>query len=285
MTALSPFEWLTLGDGHRLRIRRASRPGAPALLLTNAWPQTIRCWDRQWGDLAAQYDLTAVDLPGFGISPGDDAVMRPSTQAEVVGTVIDTLGLDHPTWIAPDVGVPIAISLAARRPGLLSGLVLFDGPSEFPPAISWEGRLLVRSRIARRIVGWLGIPFTLETIRRGYRLGRRPSRTAVVEYLRAFGRPSRFSRTLRFVGSYPEELPLVEAARARVEIPALVTWGERDVFVFPSNGPRLVDALPNATFRPLVGAGHYSHEDAGDEFLAVFEAWMATRTERLEQQP
>lgn len=271
-----PFDWLTFND-HRLRVRRTPRPGSPSLLLTNAWPQTIRCWDRQWDALAAAYDLTAVDLPGFGISDGSDAVMRPSAQADVVGAVIDELGLDRPTWIAPDVGVPIALSLAARRPELLSGLVLFDGPSEFPPEISWEGRLLVRSALARRIIGWFGIPFTLETLRRGYRHGRRPSRKAIVEYLRAFGRPSRFTRTLRFVASYPDELPRVEALRADVHIPVLVTWGDHDVFVLPGNGPRLANALPNATWEPLTGAGHYSHEDAGDAFLGLFERWMATR--------
>lgn len=269
-----PFEWLTAGE-HRLRIRRAARPGAPELLLTNAWPQTIRCWDRQWEQLAARYDLTAVDLPGFGISPGTDALMRPSAQAEVVATVIATLGLDRPTWIAPDVGVPIALSLAARRPELLSGLVLFDGPSEFPPELSWEGRLLARSPLARRITGGLGAPFTLETLRRGYRLGRRPSRTAVAEYVRAFASPSRFTRTLRFVGSYADELPAVEVARGNIAVPVLVTWGERDAFVPAANGHRLAAALPQATWAPLAGAGHYCHEDAGDAFLTLLDGWMA----------
>jgi pimeloyl-ACP methyl ester carboxylesterase len=275
------FEWITVGD-HRLRSRRQSRPGAPSLLLTNAWPQTIRCWDQQWDALASRYDLTAVDLPGFGISPGTDEVMGASAQAVIVEELIKQLGLINATWIAPDVGVPIALSLAARRADLLSGLVLFDGPSEFPPDISWEGRLLMRSSVARWVIGWMGTLFTLATLWRGYRLGGRPSRAAMTEYVRAFASPTRFRRSLRFVANYPDELPAIERSRTGIEIPVLVTWGERDAFVSPSSGSRLAEALPFGIWQPLAGVGHYAHEDAGDEFLTMFNQWMETRKQHTE---
>jgi len=274
--ATPTFEWLTIA-GHALRLRRAPNPGAPALLLTNAWPQTIRCWDQQWDALAERYSLIAVDLPGWGISPGTREVMRPSAQADVLHALLEELDGEAPVYVAPDIGVPIGLALAQRHPGSVAGLVLFDGPSDYPPDLSWEGRVLTRSAVARRITSLFGIPFTLETIRRGYSSSR-PARAAIREYLRLAASPRRFGRTLDFLASYSDELPQVAAALGRVDIPVLVTWGLDDPFVAPSNGERLARALPNAVWRPMAGASHYSHEDAGDRFVRTLDDWM--RNER-----
>lgn len=270
----SAIDWIEVG-GHRLRIRRSPRAGAPALLLTNAWPQTIRCWDRQWDRLAQRHELLAVDLPGFGLSSGTPEVMRPSAQAAVLAALLDRLGTAPPVMIAPDVGVPIALALADRHPGAVGGLVLFDGPADYPPDVGWEGRLLYRSALARRVTSLFGVPFTLETIRRGYRTkAHRPSRAAVAEYVRAAASPRRFGLTLHYLGSYSLELPGT-GGWPSVDIPVLVTWGSEDAFLAPSNGERLVETLPRGTWRPLAGVGHYAHEDAGDRFLDVLEEWLA----------
>lgn len=272
---MSPcFEW-TVVDGHRLRLRRSERPGALRLVLTNAWPQTIRCWDRQWDALAAQYDLLAVDLPGFGISSGTRDVMRPSAQADVLAALLARESGPAPVLVAPDVGVPIALALAQRHPGTVAALVLFDGPSDYPPEVSWEGRLLYESAVARAVASFLGVPFTLETIRRGYRHNR-PSRDAVAEYVRAMARPKRFRLTLAFLESYAAELPAIAAGLATTTAPALVAWGRHDPFLAPGNGERLAAALPRATWHPFESASHYSHEDAGDEFLQTLARWLRT---------
>jgi pimeloyl-ACP methyl ester carboxylesterase len=283
MSPLEPaagFERLTVA-GHDLRLRRAPNPGAPALLLTNAWPQTIRCWDRQWDALAERYELIAVDLPGFGLSSGTPDVMRPSAQAAVLRELLDRLGVEAPVLVAPDVGVPVALSLAANHPGAVSGLVLFDGPSDYPPDVSWEGRLLYRSAIARRLMSVFGIPFTLETLRRGYSAASsRPARRAIREYLRAAASPRRFGLTLHYLGSYAEELPRAGEGWPGVDVPVLVTWGLDDPFLAPANGERLARALPNAVWRPLAGVSHYSHEDAGDRFLSMLDEWIAESVPR-----
>ena len=268
------IEWVEAG-GHRLRMRRSPKPGAPVLLLTNAWPQTIRCWDRQWDRLARRHELLAVDLPGFGLSSGTREVMRPSAQAAVLAALLERLGTAPPVMIAPDVGVPIALALADRHPGAVGSLVLFDGPADYPPDVGWEARLLYRSAVARRAMSLLGVPFTLETIRRGYRTkALRPSRAAVAEYIRAAASPRRFGLTLHYLGSYARELPR-SGGWPGVDVPVLVTWGSEDAFLAPSNGERLAETLPHATWRPLAGVGHYAHEDAGERFLDLLDEWIA----------
>ncbi len=99
-----------------------------------------------------------------------------------------------------------------------------------------------------------------------------------MEYLRAARNPRRFGTTLHYLGSYATELPR-EGGWPGVDIPVLVTWGTKDPFLYPSNGERLVRSLPNAEFNPMVGVGHYSHEDAGEQFFNVLNDWVARNFE------
>ena len=58
----------TTVDGVRIRYRMQRRQGAPKLLLINSLPQSIRCWDAHWEELATTFELLAIDMPGFGLS-------------------------------------------------------------------------------------------------------------------------------------------------------------------------------------------------------------------------
>lgn len=176
-TPIEPFEWIEV-DSLRIRARRTADTGKPKLLLTNAWPQTIRCWDQQWSDLAKSFTLLAIDLPGFGISDGRADLMRPFGQAAVLARLLEQENFTSCVYVAPDIGVPVALALALESPGTLAGMVLFDGPAEYPPTVSWEGKLLYESAVARFVASFIGLPFTLETLRRGY-FHHRPSWEAI----------------------------------------------------------------------------------------------------------
>ena len=78
-------------DGLSLRARSALRDDAPQLLLTNAWPQSIRCWDDQWDALAERFSLLAVDLPGFGRSEGRRSAMTPTARLAVLAQLVRRL--------------------------------------------------------------------------------------------------------------------------------------------------------------------------------------------------
>ena len=275
MTSTSVLEL----DGTRaVRIRRTAGPrggGRPTLVLLTAWPQTLRCWDAHWDALAEGHDLVAIEPPGFGRAPlAPRRVTTPSGAAAAVAEALDRLGVADAVVVGPDVGVPIALRLAQDRPDLVAGLVLFDGPASFPPRVSWEGRMLVRSRVARAVTACAGVPFALETIRCGYRR-QRPSPGALWDHLRSVASPRRFAGQLAFVGSYPTELPVIEARLREITAPALVTWGLEDPFVLPEEGRRLAAALPGGSWQPFAGCGHYAHEDAGAAFAELLEGWVA----------
>lgn len=71
----------------------------------------------------------ALDMPNFGRSgplPGEVSIER---YADAVAAFIGAKGLDRPVLVGHSLGGAVALSLVARKPGLVRGLVLVDsGP-------------------------------------------------------------------------------------------------------------------------------------------------------------
>ena len=80
--------------------------------------------------------------------------------------------------------------------------------------------------------------------------------------------------------------PDLTGCLVKVDVPALVIWGERDQTLRPASFPRLVQSLPNATGYPVSATGHQPHISKPEltnrlilEFLAK---WKHASTFNLE---
>ncbi|MFR9753567.1 alpha/beta fold hydrolase [Nocardia sp. 004] len=274
------FERQTVDD-YDLRIARVDNGDRPTVVMTNAFPQSIRCWESLWERLADHFDLLAVDLPGFGKSTGSGPVMRPSAQADVLVRLMDAYGLDEAFLIGPDIGVPIALWVASRHPERLLGVNIYDGPGTWPSDFDPALRAATRSRVVR----WLATrrPIRRQLMRQNLNAATAagyhhftPSAAAVEEYRTICFDPEKHRNAFDFLGSYAAELPVLEKHLPSITVPVLITWGAHDEFVPPSNAERLHSALPNSELTVFDDAGHFSHEDADDEWLRRFRTFVET---------
>src|SRR5262245_45730804 len=100
-----------------------------------------RSWVRQLDELAGTLRVSALDLPGHGES--DPA---PSSSVEdyagAVGDFLTALASTPPIVIGHSLGGSIAITLAARRPELVRGLVLIATCMKLPLVDSLGERLV-----------------------------------------------------------------------------------------------------------------------------------------------
>ena len=60
----------------------------------------------------------------------------------------------------------------------------------------------------------------------------------------------------------------------RVEVPALVVWGEHDRIVPVSAGERIADAMPNARLVMIAGAGHLPHIEKPEDVIPLLKKHM-----------
>jgi pimeloyl-ACP methyl ester carboxylesterase len=262
-------------SGLKIRHRIHRNPGAPKLLLTNALPMSIRCWDSHWDELSESFELLALDLPGFGLSEARHELLNPTSMADFLVEVIQKLSWEDSIAIGPDIGVPVVLSLAQRRPELLKGIVVFDGPGFYPPDFSFDLRWSMKSGFFRKISKLVYSPkiYLDQVLRRGYKRFR-PSHEVYQEYLSIARDKERFQNTLTFISSYPVELLSIGNKLDSIRVPTLIAWGAKDSFVPPSNGLQLKQRIPESHLHIFPGCGHFSHEDAGQAFTEVLRSWQ-----------
>ena len=265
-------------DDYDLRVARARTGDRPTVVLTNAFPQSIRCWESLWERLSENFDLLAVDLPGFGRSTGSGSIMRPSAQADLLARLMDANGIDEAFLVGPDIGVPISLWVAASHPERLLGINIYDGPGTWPADFDPALRAATRSRVIR----WLGTrpPMRRQLMKQNFTAATAagyhhftPSAAAVEEYRSICFDPDKHRNAFNFLGSYAAELPMLEKRLPSITVPVLITWGAQDQFVRPSNAERLHALLPTSELTIFEDAGHFSHEDADHEWLERFRTF------------
>jgi pimeloyl-ACP methyl ester carboxylesterase len=62
----------------------------------------------------------------------------------------------------------------------------------------------------------------------------------------------------------------------RIDVPTLLVWGSEDAVVAPTYGRRFADAMPNAAFDVVKGAGHYVHVEQPDRTLDVVDGFIGS---------
>lgn len=211
-------------DGFRLAYDRCGTGPAVVLLHGGHGDRT------DWTDVAVSLRGTVVapDLRGVGESDrwsaGDVSV---PAQARSVAGLIDELRIGSVVVAGYGIGAAVALELATRRPGRVSGLVITPPPAVPPRATAGP----LREVLARAWTRWSG-----------------PN---VVDLS---------TRLDHLVTQSDRRLMRMSAPLGRgdvVTIPTTILWPLLDPLVRPSFFDRLSDRFTRVTVRGLPGVGHF----------------------------
>lgn len=257
-------------DGLSIRYAESEPQGDHALLLS-PWPESIYCYEPTWTRLAEHTHLVAIDLPGFGQSERRDALMSPKAMGEFVVRVADAFGLEQPHVVGPDVGTGASLFAAALYPGRLRSLVVGTGGAAVPLQLGGVLKEWVEAPSLepyRKIDGRQIVTAVIQTLERYS-----PTEAAREDYLSSFA-GERFAESMRYVRTYPEQLPVLRDLLPTIETPVLIITGARDAVVPPVNAEYLHERLPNSKL-DIIDAGHFIWEDAADQYAARVTNWWA----------
>jgi pimeloyl-ACP methyl ester carboxylesterase len=235
---------------------RYSRTGeGEPVLLIHGIGHRREAWDPVVPLLSTEREVIAVDLPGFGESPGLPPGMAydMATTIDNFGDFLDDLGIGRPHIVGNSLGGAIALELGAA--GLARSVVALA------PAGFWslaERRyaiaLLSSLRVSARIPDAM-----LRRIAANPRLRRETIRTI-------YAHPERIDET-RFLGdarAMRDSVAFRPAAaagkryhcRAVPTVPTTIAWGERDRVLLPRQADLARHRLPKAVHIWLPGCGH-----------------------------
>ncbi|MBP2401628.1 alpha/beta fold hydrolase [Streptomyces syringium] len=235
--------------------------GQPVVLL-HGIGHHLQAWDPVVGALAAERDVIAVDLPGFGVSPAlPDGVGHGLREVTgVLGALFDALGLDRPHVVGNSLGGLLALQLGHEK--------LVRTVTTFSPAGFWtegerryafgvlramrHGALRLPSptvaRMARTAAGRAALTSTI------YARPARRSPEAVIAETRALREATAFEATLAAGRS-------VLFTHDLAEVPVTVAWGTADRILLRRQGIRAKKVMPGARLIRLPGCGHVPMND------------------------
>jgi pimeloyl-ACP methyl ester carboxylesterase len=259
-------------DGTRIHYAESGGPAERSILLTSPWPESVYAFAPIWPALSKRFHLLAVDLPGFGGSERREELLSPSAMGEFLVRLVEEREMGAPHIVAPDVGTSAALFAAASQPSLFSSVVVGSGGAAVPIQLggALEQWVLApdcdrfRAIDPRAIVG-----AALETIR-GHTL---PAEIRE-DYLSSYA-GDRFVESMRYVRSYPDELPKRAARLHEVELPVLIFAGRHDRAVPLVNAEFLHERLPSSELA-ILDAGHFVWEEAAVEYASMIAGWVST---------
>ena len=225
-------------------------------------------------ELRGEFRCVAVDYPGFGLSarPQRGYGYTPAEHSEVIGALVDELGLQDFIVMAQDWGGPIGINLAADRADRVHGLVI--GNTWCWPADDRGARifsLVMSSPPLQYLI--LRRNFFVKPLMR-FGLQRKLSAKEFNHYVAV--QPSPAERTGAAV--FPKEIraagPWLGELESKVKDnlagkPLLLVWGMKDFAFKASYIDRWQAMFADNTLVELSDAGHYFQEDAPLDVVAA----------------
>ncbi|HEX4357363.1 MAG TPA: alpha/beta fold hydrolase [Pseudonocardia sp.] len=245
-----------------IKVNFERRGSGTPLVLLHGVGHRWQAWRPVLDELAERHDVIALDLPGFGLSPGLPAGRRydlPSSM-EMLAEVFEMLGVERPHIAGNSLGGLLSVEAASR--GLVRSATLLS------PAGFWNDadrrRALTMLRVMR--LGARGPRFTTDAIANNARL--RASSMAVL-----YAHPGRIDRITAMADTAalrnaPAFTPTLRAGRGLSwhgmppAVPVTVAWGDRDRILPPRQALRAAMLLPGANHVTLPDCGHVPMIDA-----------------------
>lgn len=235
----------------------------PPLILIHGFPVDRSMWRGQLDGLGNVARVVALDLPGFGATPGIADGLQPTSMDEYADCVIalaDGLGMPRFVCAGLSMGGYVALSIARRYPHRLSGLALCDTRAE-PDTVEAANN---RHKDADRVLGE-GLSFLVErmtkTLVAPETLARRRD---VVNALEAMIHRSAWkgvASALRGMAGRRDMRPVL----AHIKAPTLVVVGSEDAITPPKGAQAMAAAIPGAELAVIPGAGHMSPLEAPEQ--------------------
>jgi pimeloyl-ACP methyl ester carboxylesterase len=247
----------------------ASEDRSDHALLLSPWPESLLAFEPVWWRLAKRAHLVAVDLPGFGHSQRSDSLLSPRAMGEFIIAAADAFGLEYPHVVAPGTGTAAALFAAARHPGRLRSLVVGSGAAAVPLQLGGMVKEIIeapdldgfRRGDPRQLVNAALSGISRYTLPESVR----------DDYLASY-QGDRFAGSVRYLRSYPAELPVLAGLLPQIDTPVQIIAGAGDTAVPPVNASFLHERLPHSKL-DIIDAGHFTWEDAAAEYAALVTSW------------
>ncbi|MDT8408249.1 MAG: alpha/beta hydrolase [Wenzhouxiangellaceae bacterium] len=255
-----------------------------ATLWLHGFPSSSLDWRGVVERLAWSGRTLLMDFPGFGFSAKPDNYSYSLIdQADRIVLLLRSRGIRRVRLVCHDMGTSVVCELLARRemgllPFSIDGVVFMNGSIFIEQARLTPSQKLLRSRLAglytrvaseamfrwqiKKILGTAIPPSELEAM------------WALMQHNDGI---ARLPRIIHYIDQRYRYYPRWTDPLARLDIPVLVLWGQRDPVAVAAIGQRLAETIPGATTCRLDSIGHFPMLEAPAQTAGAVEDWLSAR--------
>ena len=271
-----PSQFIEIGDGVTVHLRdEGPRDGTPIILLhgSNADLHTWEPWVERLKD---SYRVIRFDQIGHGLTgPNIAGDHSTASYLEDIDEVADALKLDRFILGGNSMGGSHTVGYALERPERLLGIVLVDagGLKVDVESDGNTGFSIARTPVLNQLIKHITPRSLVEQS-----LRQSVSNEAVVTPQAV----DRYWELLRYPGNRDATLERFSRGWAgfaddkikRIDVPALILWGEEDGLIPVAVGKRYDEMLPNSELVIYPRIGHLPQEEAPDATIADLKRWL-----------
>ena len=218
---------------------------------------------------SAGYRAVAWDMPGYGHS----APIEPYTfkgLAESCITLIEGLRCEEVVLVGHSMGGMVAQEVVARRPGLVSRLVLCGTSASFgKPDGDWQ-REFIAQRTAPLDAGQTMAQLAEQLVPQMVGPGSLPEGVRLAQHCMSQVNPSTYRRALEALVTFDRRANL-----GNIHVPTLLIAGEHDRNAPAAVMKKMSQAIIGSTFFEMRGIGHLQNLEAPEEFDAAILNFLA----------
>jgi pimeloyl-ACP methyl ester carboxylesterase len=287
-TAPKSGKFIQVG-GSELFYQDIGPAGGPALVFVHATIAWGGTWmpTMQW--LAGRgFRSIALDMPPMGYSSSSDLGYGRKVQGQLIAEVLRTLNLQNVTLVGHSFGARATLTGASLERKRIKNIVIASG------AVGWTNlsgpeevktptwiKTVFNLNFFRSLIGAI-VTNPLLT-RYGLELFMAPGRSVDDEILNIYQAPFFVERKSIWIGDWMSEFLTsedVELANdtshifSRLDMKALVIWGDKDTTTPLWQGERLTKRLPSARMIVLKGVGHLPQIEAPNEFRSILYKFL-----------
>jgi len=245
----------------------------PPLVFVHGAAEDGRAWRPQLSALANEFTVVAWDEPGAGRSSDVPADFGLADYANCLAALIEGLALGPAHVAGLSWGGTVVLELYRTHPGLVATVILADTYA------GWKGSLPeeeVRARVAgaRELLAAPAKEF--DPTLPGLFAANPPAEfVPLLKEMAAAVRPESLSTQLAVMAEADQRdlLP-------RVDVPALLVWGELDARSPLTVARQFAQAIPDAKLVVIPGAGHVSNLERPDQFNEAVREFCCAHSPR-----
>ncbi|MCC2634226.1 alpha/beta fold hydrolase [Ramlibacter sp.] len=223
----------------------------------------------------AGYRAVAWDMPGYGHSaPIEPYTFKGLAQSCVL--LIESLKVSNVVLVGHSMGGMVAQEVVARRPDLVSRLVLCGtSPAFGKPDGDWQ-REFVSQRTAPLDAGKSMADLAETLVPQMVGPGSLPEGLRLATHCMGMVPAATYRRALECIVTFDRRANL-----PNINVPTLLIAGEHDRNAPPAVMKKMAEAIPRSTFIQMKGIGHLQNLEAPDDFDGLLLNFLSLPQELL----